>query len=616
MYQTPYFLTIISTTKPNLCYTEGMAFFLPLMWLLLQTASYQILIALPFAKSFVVAFIMNLLTMYFTGLFGNLRLGLLLSSVVIVVALVKMVLRKTDWRKQISTFFSFSFFLVLLLYSLLFLWHRYQAFSAWDEFMHWGVMIKESLRLNQFYTVGESLLKVHKDYPPLPSLIGVFWNLLSRSYQESHCFHGASVFMSVLFIAGIEEKKKTTQLILVFLFILLQFFPYVEYQTFLKTIYADVLLASLAAFCMSQSTKNLSKFPDYVLLTLSLIALILTKQMAIFFIGLCLMFMLIVTFNNQRCNYLSYAKIFLMFACVFAFLLMWKGYISQFPLQQQFHSKDLSLSSFVEILQGNFQKPWQANTLQNYFNALWNYPLLQNIAFSAYIPLVVLLLIIFSITSKRKTITVALLLGAIGYAFAMLLLYLFSFDSYEAPRLASYPRYLNTYLYFMLLMILYFLDGQKALITLGFSLLALTNIKSFIPPQERDAYYHQENYLQLFHEIEEHTRENDNILLLSQYQDGTVLILNYRYPHHHFEVLSLGKEKYEGDPYSKDFSLEEYQLFLQNYHYLYIYQIENEYIERYWKPSTNELLLTGRLYKLKDREITLLPQASKNYEKE
>lgn len=237
-----------------------MAFFLPLMWLLLQTASYQILLTLSFAKSFIVAFIMNLLMMYVTGLLGDLRLGLWLSALIIPIALAQMFVRKKDWQTQITAFFSFSFFLMLLLYTLLFFWHRYQAFSAWDEFMHWGVMIKESLRLNQFYAVGESLLKVHKDYPPFPSLIGVFWNLLSRSYQESHCFHGASVFISALFIAEIEEKKKSTQLTLLCLFVLLQFFPYVEYQTFLKTIYADVLLASLAAFCLSQSTKNLSKF--------------------------------------------------------------------------------------------------------------------------------------------------------------------------------------------------------------------------------------------------------------------------------------------------------------------------------------------------------------------
>ncbi len=61
-----------------------------------------------------------------------------------------------------------------------------------------------------------------------------------------------------------------------------------------------------------------------------------------------------------------------------------------------------------------------------------------------------------------------LFLGAGGYAFAMLLLYVFNFSAYEAVRLASIYRYINTYWFavFALLSMLYlYIDSCKTIQT-------------------------------------------------------------------------------------------------------------------------------------------------------
>ena len=77
--------------------------------------------------------------------------------------------------------------------------------ADWDELTHWGMMVKESLRLDKFYVVPESRLMWHKEYPPFPCLLEVFWCKL-YGYSASHATIPLHVLTLSLIVPVTVEK--------------------------------------------------------------------------------------------------------------------------------------------------------------------------------------------------------------------------------------------------------------------------------------------------------------------------------------------------------------------------------------------------------------------------
>ena len=133
--------------------------------------------------------------------------------------LYKMFKKDTTYLKNI---FSKGFFAFLLVFVLLFITDYQQQFSAWDELAHWGVMVKEMLRLDNFYAVKEALMVWHKDYPPFMSLFEYFWCKI-LGYSEQNMYLSLHVYMFGLVVPYFVDKlkKKSTLFIFPFLYLVL-----------------------------------------------------------------------------------------------------------------------------------------------------------------------------------------------------------------------------------------------------------------------------------------------------------------------------------------------------------------------------------------------------------
>ena len=76
----------------------------------------------------------------------------------------------------------------------------------------------------------------------------------------------------------------------------------------------------------------------------------------------------------------------------------------------------------------------------------------------------ILVLVICRFNRNSIALSLSYVIGAGGYVCTMLILYLIAFDKYEAPRLASFDRYMNTYLYMgttLVLMISIYINSCK-----------------------------------------------------------------------------------------------------------------------------------------------------------
>ena len=148
------------------------------------------------------------LVLYSSALvFGNFEPGfcflLLWAASFPVIYTVKLVHFRNDhqssfWLNQ--RFCTPGLLIFVTTYVGVYLYDLNRSFTNWDEFSHWGVMIKEMLRLNTFYSVDSSVLAVHKDYPPAIQIIEWLWCRLSGG-----CYEEAYLYSCLLYTSSCNE---------------------------------------------------------------------------------------------------------------------------------------------------------------------------------------------------------------------------------------------------------------------------------------------------------------------------------------------------------------------------------------------------------------------------
>lgn len=165
---------------------------------------------------------------------------------------------------------------------------------------------------------------------------------------------------------------------------------------------------------------------------------------------------------------------------------------------------------------------------------------------SSMAPALGLLLLIYqakkSHVSEKAMVKTAVMIicGYIGYAFTMFVLYMFCYSEGEMLGLASYSRYMGSYLLAAFLVILYFaviflkrsgrfnvLSWKKLIVLLGaLVLIAGADRWSFLLPQmlngEPYKFYREQAKL-----IEKNTEEGSDILTVSRSNDQNTWYLNY-----------------------------------------------------------------------------------------
>ena len=62
--------------------------------------------------------------------------------------------KKKELTEFKRLFFSNGFYSFIIIYIFIYIFDFYRVFTKWDEFSHWGVMVKEMIRLDKFYSVN------------------------------------------------------------------------------------------------------------------------------------------------------------------------------------------------------------------------------------------------------------------------------------------------------------------------------------------------------------------------------------------------------------------------------------------------------------------------------
>lgn len=509
-----------------------------------------------------------LLTYFSQLLFHTFNIGIYVCLAAAVSAVILLILRRKD-RDFISRCFSEGFF-VFLAICLFFLVMDYGRWlSEWDEYSHWGKMVKEMFRLDRFYSEPQSDLLVHKDYPPFAVIFEMLWCRFSGGYSAGGATMALHIFgFSMVLPLALEQlngEKKTgrlqkfiSKLAIVAAFLLLIFnFNHVQPMTIYLDLFLPLFYVSLILMAADRELRR-SGF-GFTMILLGQFGLIITKQMGLAFVLLVWFFYTMLEAlelsSEGKVSQEKKSGRWVIFAVKSLAILItpavsysiWNHYITNLGLTGQFSFEIINVGTIIRILAGGGDYI-QHLTYVKFIRALFTTNLGTGIfsmtyasaVLLAFCMLTVLAYLFRTVVHRGEILPYAVLfaVGSAGYAFTMLVLYMFCYSEGEMSVLASYERYMSTYIlseYVILFLLLVRLLARKkvdvctypvALGMLGIGLLmAGTGGVSQLMPQmfcEKDG-----DYKEQADEIQRLTPADTEVFLISSHNDVYTYILTY-----------------------------------------------------------------------------------------
>lgn len=447
-----------------------MFYILSLFWLLSISGLLTIVFNRKFEMALTLSMILGTLMLYPFGYINHISYGYYLSWLFVLlfyVLLIYFFIKNKDKLIEFkNNYFTYGLLYFIIFSIYCFFLYKYTGFGNCDEFTHWGPMLKETLRLDGFYTQDASRLIMHKDYPPFFTLLEVlFQGFNGFKFHEPFAYIALETFMfsMLLPVFGNLKKKDWLKSMLIFVSIVLVGLTLdktetaSDYAFVYNSIYVDWCLALFCTYGIYLTYKEegwgLFRF---VYLTLICVTFILMKQMGLVFYLIILIYAFFkVTFIDKQLDLKMMLKgIFFLVVIPILFYISWSYIVKLYQIDAQFKIGELSISDFFNIIKGNAPEglEWKYTAFRNYCSNLLHRPLvLHPFKMSYFVYTGLMMLIIFiAFRFKKDAFFLAgtYLIGAIGYSIAMLILYTLAFTIDEAPYLASFDRYMASYLYF------------------------------------------------------------------------------------------------------------------------------------------------------------------------
>ena len=618
-----------------------LSFIMPLFVSIFGTSMLSIIFKKRFEIMLPIYFMFSALFVYVLTVFNLFDVAIYLLLLFSCICLIYLIYCRVKKRKQLNDIIKYIFtpglIIYFMIYIFVFILNYNRGFNTWDEFSHWGMMIKETIRLKSFYTSPLSILRVHQDYPPIITIHESVWCILAGGYKESLAYISLQILgLSLLFpfLSRINLKKKyefILEIMVIFLsIIMIPILITAGEAYFYTTIYNDAILGLLIGYGLGLVFIN-EKYDKFFIFNLVILFsfIILTKQIAIVFIMLIIGNIVLNMFVSNKFKRINYNKKFVLsiFILIIIPLLLsvtWNLIVNVNNIVGQFNMSDIKLIKLFGIYNGTVGELYQTQVMHNFVNSILYSSKFVVTNFSEFTYVQVLLVacvLIYFIkkflnrdidNKKYLTLIITIIVGAVGYAFTLMVLYVFCFDEYEALNLASLYRYINTYwlaIFSMIGMIFMYVvcfskkgNIEVYLLLLVYILifwLPVSNFKMFIPSL---TYNSVGTVVQGDVDIiKSHVKDNDRIYVITQNGNGFITFL-MQYAIHpnkiNVEYYSLGDKYNENDVWTKNITEEEWLKQLNDYDYLYLYNIDDKFMSKYGTCFINDNVHNKQLYKI------------------
>lgn len=472
-----------------------MTYLCMLVYLLGITGLNVILAKRKFAEMLPISVLSSVLVLYVFSVFGKFSMGtyllILLSASSLVLCFFYLSIKRDE--VFISNYFSFGFYLFLLLFTFICVLNFSRGFNTWDEFSHWGHMVKEILRLDCLYCVPESTLQAHKEYPPALPIFEAFWCkisiLMGKGYKESNTYMALQTLMISLFFPlfkNYKNKNKTTTTIHLFLFsifiIIAQIVIPVAEAAFYSTIYADCAMVLIFAYCvlLILSTEKF-EIKDFCMLSVGLSVLLLTKEMGLFFFTLTILLFTIKERKDLIYFYTWKKRAYNLILLIFFPLILnfsWKKYEGFYVSANQFDLSKMSVFAIPQILIGTEDYAEQHSYFVSFSHSIISNEIISRPISLTYWQLSIIFAVILLIFSRKvidrteksnvTIINFLMLVSSAFYLMILLMMYIFPMGliAGNGTGLEGFARYTSTYVfaYFevMIMIMIYHMSSYQS----------------------------------------------------------------------------------------------------------------------------------------------------------
>lgn len=593
---------------------------MPLITIIALSLSLSYIIKKPFE------FILPLATagissiLYIFALIGFRSVGLYTILLLTVVSLFYVAYKSLRDHNQLTRVLRSSGLIYILIMAALFYVISYGfTFMAWDEFSHWGLILKNIFLTNNFGNLASSTT-YFQSYPPGISLFLNFFTHFSSYFNESDALRGMLILSSsqlvILFLKISFRDYKKIALLSLILFI----FPLIFFGSFYSTIYVDAIMGlifgNILYFNYVYRKKDLF-YATYM--SLQFYLLVSAKQIGIGLALIAFIIMLSDLIFSNKTTYLRISrKIFnkellYVFVPLFAGILTnlsWKIYLKFHNITEQFQVPAVS-NIFSNI------PPYRKTTTVNfihYFFDLRQFGILNYSYLLWSVTLFLVLYLVYKIAkNEQKTFVPQLFvwLGLYCYCCMILFMYLFSFGAYEAQNLASIDRYFGSYylgfLMFSIFVLLSFLVTSNrykklsnftlsALVVLLFSIApaaSLVNDVLLSPVSNHDKQKQRAPYEDIKRYNNILNPKTDKVYIVAQNTSGfDYWVLRYNLTPvkaSPVSTWSLGEPYSKADIWTIKKTPIEWSRDLANYTYVYLYDVDSRFINDYGRLFKDQL---------------------------
>jgi len=361
-----------------------------------------------------------------------------------------------------------------------------RTFHEWDEFSHWGIIVKHFYIVDALGTVKHPNYNIlFPAYFPGTSLFQYFFSRFSGKFTEYYSYIGMNIMYFSLvmpFIKNIftrEKRAKASVLLAVFIIMPLVVFSSASAYRAYGSLSVDMILGAFLGFSLLYYFvyKYEESLYGVMMVSAAIFMLTITKDIGLMFsmIAIGVIAVDIILFKRIQIKNILYKEAGLIYKIKKTLLLIspiisslfikisWSNLLNRSNIQSIWHIP--TMNDIYKFFFGPLEQ-YQKETRINFFFAMLNrkipYLNISVVSFGIIISVVILFISLLSnkkIEFKRIiTSTLLLVMGLIGYQFILALMYAFSFGDgvYGGQSLPSYERYTSTYMLAMTLFVMIF----------------------------------------------------------------------------------------------------------------------------------------------------------------
>lgn len=600
---------------------------IPILYSLFVGIAYGSAFKRKFGHSLMLSYCIQIILLLVCGMiFKNLLVGIAIGIVLSIVGYGYAIRRdgKIFIRKIGGALTERSVMVFILFAIAIFVVNYGKNYAEWDEFSHWGRFLEECCRTNQLYVMSPASM-AHKDYVPAVTLFEYLWCRLSLSYSEANGYRGIQMLLVaiVLFVTDeVRVEGKTCFRTVIYLLsnISLMGIPLLfSAFTFYHSIYEDAIFGILMFYGIWIAVHdNEPKLYKTGILTLALMVLVMCKMTALPFVFLIWLFYI---WNMWKCKESSSSRMGIILQVIplaipIGLWWIYNQFVSRYVNTSGTQSySGFNLTMIWRIVLHDGSVSWQAEVEQSFIKALFTQGLIGHASFIVISCVAIILIAICCGCSTKPNdlpyqnyrtgwqLLVWMIGATIAYVLMMCFLYDTAFSEYEARQLASFDRYMSSWLItivYLAVAIWIVRYAGECQIQQGTILAVLTfvsvtgNCKQLLSGftgEETERLYEGETNL-----INDVVNEDESVLIIDRGSNGwTATAIGYYCLPIQIDFLSPGPAEHDGDEWSTDMSAEELLKIIQSYDYVYFFNVDEVFIDRYGALAPGLTVNTGEV---------------------